>query len=389
MFKYGYLGKYATYKTPSFQFGDDSITGASNVHVLNSWDNDTLVTFDPYQDNIALANYTNQFYEFFPGSENHQTLADITAGKGLINGQLPIDIYGLWTPYGVPHNGYGESEDTRLGVNVNAALDIGSHEVKFGFQYEQEQSRSYSYRPFGFWTLMRDYTNAHIEQLDLAKPYLVYSDGIFAAGDTPSGVFMDTVLYYRKYDASAQRTFDKRLRQRLGLEVNGTDFIDIDSYDIENNTVNVYDQDGKMKTMTLSEPLDVSMFSADELYRNGNSVVYAAGYDYTGKKLKGRQSFDDFFTKKNEDDDFLRHVGAYEPVYMGGYIQDKFDFNGDLVVNVGVRVDRFDANQLVLKDPYLFFPAKTAGELSAADYSSLSSTRPGNIGDDYVVYVDT
>ncbi|NOR86213.1 MAG: TonB-dependent receptor, partial [Bacteroidales bacterium] len=97
-----------------------------------------------------------------------------------------------------------------------------------------------------------------------------------------------------------------------------------------------------------------------------------------------------FFTKQDENGDFLRHSGAYEPIYMAGYIQDKFDFNGDLVVNVGLRVDRFDANQLTLADPYLFYPAKTAGELSAADYTSLAGEtgRPGNIGDDYIVYVD-
>jgi len=47
---------------------------------------------------------------------------------------------------------------------------------------------------------------------------------------------------------------------------------------------------------------------------------------------------------------------------------------------VGVRVDRFDANQKVLKDQYLFHEAFTAGEKSAG--------KPDNIKDDYVVYVD-
>ena len=53
----------------------------------------------------------------------------------------------------------------------------------------------------------------------------------------------------------------------------------------------------------------------------------------------------------------------YQPIYMAGYIQDKFAFK-DLIFNIGLRVDRFDANQLVLKDPYLFYPAKTAGEVN-------------------------
>ena len=46
---------------------------------------------------------------------------------------------------------------------------------------------------------------------------------------------------------------------------------------------------------------------------------------------------------------------------MAGYIQDKFAFN-DLVFNIGLRVDYFDANQKVLKDPYLFFESHTVGE---------------------------
>ncbi|MBL7936200.1 MAG: TonB-dependent receptor, partial [Bacteroidia bacterium] len=46
----------------------------------------------------------------------------------------------------------------------------------------------------------------------------------------------------------------------------------------------------------------------------------------------------------------------------------------------GVRVDRFDANQKVLKDQYLFHEAYTAGEKSQG--------KPGNIKDDYIVYVD-
>ena len=54
-----------------------------------------------------------------------------------------------------------------------------------------------------------------------------------------------------------------------------------------------------------------------------------------------------------------------------------------------VRVDRWDANQNVLSDPYLWRPAYTAG--SAVPNSAVAgeqANRPGNIGDDFVVYVD-
>jgi hypothetical protein len=49
---------------------------------------------------------------------------------------------------------------------------------------------------------------------------------------------------------------------------------------------------------------------------------------------------------------------------MSGYIQDKFDFK-DMKFNVGIRVDRYDANQKVLADKYLFKPAYTKGEMTS------------------------
>lgn len=386
LFKYGYIGKFETMKTPTYQYGHDDATGMDNVYSLNSWSYDTAVVFTPYQDNMTLAMYNNLYYEQYPETQYHMNLTQIQAGGGLLNGSTPSSIYSLWTPYGVPYGGNSKLQQDRLGVNVSSALDIGSHEVKFGFQYEQMQERYMSRAPMGLWGSMRGLVNSHIKNLDTDNPYLVYSDGIFHANETPSGTFMDTVIYYRKV-GPAQYTIDKNLRRSLGLAIDGTDYIDIDSYDMENNTINVYDKDGKMKTMTLDKPLNIDMFSDETLMTEG--LVRAYGYDYsTGKALKGKTSFDDFFTKRDDQGNLLRHRGAYEPIYMAGYIQDKFDFNGDLVVNVGVRVDRFDANQLVLKDPYLFAPAKTAGELTSADYANFNTSRPGNIGDDYVVYVN-
>ena len=392
LFKYGYLGKYTTHKIASYETAYDSITNTPNVQHLNNWDFDTLVEFTPYSENMALANHTLQYYDFFPNSFFHSNSDMIQLGGGLLNGQNPESIYGnLWSAPGVAYNGNSEFDQTQLGVNFSAALDVGSHEVKFGFQYEQQQQRGIGYSPTGLWTLMRGLTNFHIGEIDVDNPYLVYSDGIYAAGETPSGRFLDTVIYYRKYDGQSQRTFDINLRKKLGLPVDGTDFIDIDSYDMDAQTINIYDRDGNMKTISVGGDLfDINMFSADELYNDGNGYMGSYGYDYKGDVLKGKQSFDDFFTKQDENGDFLRHSGAYEPIYMAGYIQDKFDFNGDLVVNVGVRVDRFDANQLTLKDPYLFYTAKSAGELSNSDFNEMTNGkgRPGNIGDDYIVYVD-
>ena len=73
---------------------------------------------------------------------------------------------------------------------------------------------------------------------------------------------------------------------------------------------------------------------------------------------------------------------------IAGFIQDKFAFK-DLIFNVGLRVDRFDANQPVLKDPFLFYPAYTVGEMPFVDLgSSTVATHPDNMGTDNVIYVD-
>ncbi|MCF8332741.1 MAG: hypothetical protein K9I47_01225, partial [Bacteroidales bacterium] len=94
--------------------------------------------------------------------------------------------------------------------------------------------------------------------------------------------------------------------------------------------------------------------------------------------------FDDFFNETDENGYPTRPIPAFEPIYTAGYIQDKFAFK-DLIFNVGLRVDRFDANQMVLEDPYLLFPTETASEVRG---NNNFEEIPGNIGDDYAVYVD-
>ena len=69
IFKYGYLGKFTTYKTPSYELVPEiEINGTTyeNVVVLNSWDNDTAYTFEAADYNPLIARYTEQIYELFP-----------------------------------------------------------------------------------------------------------------------------------------------------------------------------------------------------------------------------------------------------------------------------------------------------------------------------------
>ena len=167
--------------------------------------------------------------------------------------------------------------------------------------------------------------------------------------------------------------FDYNVRQKLGWNTDGTEYLNIDAMDPNFFTLD--------------------MFKADELIsgQTSQNFVNYYGYDHTGKKLKSKASFDDFFTAKDDFGNLTRTVGAFQPIYMAGYLMDKFAFR-DIVFNVGLRVDIFDANQPVLKDPWLFYSAKTVSE-AKTEYANDNSMEflsniPDAMGDDYTVYVD-
>ncbi|MBL7904648.1 MAG: carboxypeptidase-like regulatory domain-containing protein [Bacteroidales bacterium] len=372
LFNYGYLGKYETSKIRSYEFGLDTVSGLT-AFVHNGF-RDTLVAFTPSDVNAITANYTRQYYELYPFTSGyHDNLNNIISGGGLLNGMGGSAVYGIWGSPGSIQSNYTITDNEQYSINGNLSADIGNHAIQFGFIYEQRIDRFYTYAPVGLWSLMRGLTNAHIEQLDVQNPKFVTLDG----------VFLDTIYFDRKYDALSQRNFDISLRQKMGLPVDGTDWIDIDSYDINSYTMNYYDAEGKRHTVALSEALSIDMFSPDELYDNGNLLTNYSGYTYTGEKtkLKDSPSFDDFFTKRDENGMYTREIAPFTPIYMAGFVQDKFAFD-DLIFNIGVRVDRFDANQKVLTDPYTLYPAKTVAEVN--DLGS----HPQNMGSDYVVYVD-
>ena len=382
IFNYGYLGKYTTYKTRSYELGSDTVNGKlySDVWIHNGF-RDTLVAFEKFNLNPFVANYTRQYYELYPEAfGNHQNFDQIMLGGAYVNGMAPETVYGLYNNVGTQFNGYGKSEADQFSISAEASADIGKHAFQIGFQYEQRSDRGWNVGPVGLWTLMRGLTNFHIQQLDFEKAHLVTIDN----------VFQDTIWYDRKYDALTQRVFDLNLRQRLGLPIDGVDWIDIDSYDPVNYTIKYFDNSGIQHEVKLDKDIySLDLFSPDELLNDGSSYIGYYGYDYLGNKLTTRPSFEDFFTKTKKDalgrEYFTREIAAFEPIYMAGYIQDKFAFD-DLIFNIGVRVDRFDANQKVLADPYLFYPAKTVEEVSSL--GGVAVNHPDNIGSDYVVYVD-
>ena len=400
VFAYGNLGRYTTYKTANFERRDiDSVLMAdgtyqnfTDVLVLNNW-KDTLVDFQASEFNPLLAKYTENVYNIYGpygATGYYDNFTDLQLNGGLLNGQNPNYIYGLYAAPGMLMSNYSKYVSDQISFNVNASMTIGSgessHEVKLGFQYEQRNASGMSYST-DYWTLMRGLVNSHISELDVDNPYAVSHDG-----------FVDTVRYNRYYDAAAQYVFDKNLRTAMGLPVNGTEFILIDSYNFDDNSISYYDADGVLHTDGHVEGgLNISMFSPDELTRDGNLYVSYYGYTYDGKKQSWseRPTLDDFFTQEKTDENGntfkSRPVGSSQPIYTAGYIQDKFAFK-DLIFQIGIRADRFDANQFVLKDPFILYKYNTVGDLRSNGQIQLPTgeyaTVPGNIGDDYAVYVN-
>lgn len=383
LFKYGYLGKFSTYKTPTFELGSDTVNGHyyENVWVLNSWDFDTLVDWSPRDINPLVAKYTTDYYSIYEGlpDGHYQNFNDIESGGGLLNGSGPSSIYSLYQSPGANQSGYSKFNNDQYNMRMDASLDIGNHGVKLGFQYEQRTSRFINYAPTGFWNLVRDgrgLTNFHLRELDTENPELISYNG-----------HVDTILYRRKYDGNAQRTFDKNLREAMGLPVDGLDYIVMDSYDYDNGSIDYYDVNGNMHSVNLgTDALNVGLFSPDELWNDGLSAINYAGYDYQGNELTTQPAYSDFFNKTDANGEFTRDIGAYQPIYMAGYIQDQFSFK-DLIFNIGVRVDRFDANQKVLEDPFLLYPAHNVSNINTVPGFE-GVTTPSSMGDNYVVYVN-
>lgn len=368
IFDYGYVGQFTTNKARGYSYVDEyHLNDSSTVYgayVFNGW-YDSVVNFriNPnYNVNPILSQYTLNFLEKFPSeviNEYYGTTIpydlDIYQTFGALrNGDSPDLIYSMYYAPGTVLGGYSKSEMDQIGLKASVSMNIKDHELKFGYDFEKLTYRGYGIAPIPLWTLMRNEANSHITELDMDNP-IVYDNG--------DNLYVD---YNRLVSLDDQTVFDRNLRQHLGLNPDGDDWIDIDN--LSPNT------------------FSVDMFSAEELLLGTSSgtspLVSYYGYDYTGKRNNKKTTIEDFFNNVGKDGQKTYSIGAYEPIYMAFYIQDKFAINS-LLFNIGLRVDRFDANQSVLKDPYLFREAYTVGDLKQIN-SNLNFV--SNASDNWVVY---
>ncbi len=366
LFNYGYIGKFnRTYAQQenifNYTFNPKLIVGNDTV---KAWQylgrRETSTTYEASDLNYNMSRYTSYLYEnmnLIPSQfkdasgSNFGSLDYVGAFGGLRNGDQPQSIYSLWNATGNQFGSYGYNNNTQFRIASSFNADVKNHALTLGVEYDQRDLRGYSVGAQSLWTKARLLANSHTTELDLNNPIL--NPGL--SGTYPA------YYYNNLYNASTQSEFSMNLLEKMGLPKNYTGFVNVDALD--------------------PSMLNVGMFSAEELLgqNSGSQLVDYFGYDYKGNKTTGSTNLNEFLNAKDANGFHTFQVGSFKPIYMAGYIQDKFDFK-DIKFNVGLRVDRYDANQKMLKDQYLVYTAKTVGETRD------EFTHPGAMGADYVVY---
>ena len=390
LFDYGHVGTFNNNRAEIYSIVTPNDPNFNNEIGVPYWQTagyiDTAFSFDPSSSrNPIVANYNRAIYDYY--SNNPRSLSqslgvsssqfppfstddafttnvvnsqDLLNSGGVINGfndpnlSSEMNIYSLFTGQGTISNSYVQRQNERFRATAQATITLGRetrtknniHNIKVGFEFQQDVNRLWYVSPTNLWIYARNQTNRHLANLDTSQANIFYEP------------FNNTFLAHANplYAADDQSTFDRNLRESLGLPVDGTEFINVDGLD--------------------PDQLDLGMFSADEVYNNSTAGFGYYGYDYTGDIAESSNS--NFF-----DDPENRPQDAFRPTYIAGYIHDKFELDR-IFLSLGLRVDRYDANQQVLQDKFSLVPLYNAGETSEL----LGSELPRGVGNDWVAYVD-
>ena len=367
LFDYGHIGEFdrewipvaGVVDTASFaNFRDFAIeTLLPNGQALwigHVGDSETFTGFDASSSkNPDLAAYNNELVD--PMNETAFAMQN-----GFSVGDVE-DVWNLHTNVGQIYNFFQKTQNDRYTVDISSSFDLmpggsdkGRHSIQFGILYEQRVNRGYSLAPRGLWNVARGLVNNHITSLDYANPT---GDSIVFS---IAGQDLNIPTYNTLTTTPENSKFYKEIRKVLP-NASLNDYVNVQSLD--------------------PSLLNLEMFSARELIDNLPSLDYF-GYDYLGNKVGTDVTFDDFFTARDADGLRTHPVAPNQPIYWAAYIQDKFVFR-DIIFKLGVRVDRYDANTKVLKDPYSLYDIINVGDF----YNQTGGERPSNIDDSFKVYV--
>ena len=366
LFDYGYVGNFDFDWVPAIALTEGAGTAIPGTDAVRLGHVDYTRIFGGYTP--VDSNHPNSGLAALNGVADSGNFNDFIATNGLfgyINGSGNVLWGGLHTNANAVYNVNFKSEGEVYTFNANSSFDImprgsdkGRHSIEFGVNYEQRVSRSYSISPRRLWDLARLQANRHILGVDTTS---VLRDSLVVTGGPAGSLEVDI------YDTRiASEGFDDNLFFKRVREVTGQR---------ENEYVNV---DG-----IAPNQLSLDMFSAQELHGTRGIIAYQ-GYDYLGNKLTEDVTFEDFFTAVDADSIRTYPIAPNRPVYASAYIQDKFSFR-DIIFRIGIRVDRYDANRKVLKDPFSLYEIMGARDF----YASTGQERPGGVGDDFKVYLQS
>ncbi len=349
LFDYGYFGKTQRDWQPVFGFFDPS---------------------DPrvQQGNIyGHLGFREQIGEFGLDPNINPILGSYNAISGVnVNGLLNQNINTAWnnlySNVGQVYNSFNKNDNDLYSLNLITGFDLlpggsekGRHNIQIGFLYEQSVNRNWAIAPFDLWNLAEIQANGHINGVDTSK--VLRDTTVFIPG-----LGLDKVpIFKTNLNIENDNRFYKSVRELTKKS--------------ENEYVNVWDIDPSQ--------LRLNMFSAAELINRPGLINYS-GFDYLGNKLGTDVRFEDFFTSRDSEGKRSFVVAPQQPVYGAFFLQDKFSYK-DIIFRLGLRVDYYDANTKVMRDPYALYEIEKAKDY----YSRIGKDQPTSVGDDYNVYVSS
>ncbi len=371
--------------------GNVDTVAAGTPFFANTTTNYYTFNSSPY--NPVTANYTGwamenvpDFYRNFtntPSPYGADTLpGDVfdnnpTLGF-LINGSIPLRQHqGLYNSVGTPHRDYLHQINEQWRVSALGVMDIKSHSLKFGFEYEQRIIRSYQVSTPGIWNAARASAENANPQIEGAIYTMGPNQGGFGGittQDTAGNWVANAANWGEFYNGAwnfgvrfidqGGTSFASAWKQRLGLDP--YEKLNVDGLD--------------PSSMSMSD------FNAEELQNYGgvgNQAVAYQGFTYDGDYSRENPGFGSFFA-----DTLNRPIGAWQPNYAAFFVEDKFEIR-DLIFRLGLRIDRYDVNAPVLKDKYSQVGLQLVNEVQDInDFNGGNYARPGTVEDDWVLYVD-
>lgn len=365
IFDYGYVGKFDrsyldqnsayTYTyTPAFINSDGQ---AVNAYTFTGRQ-ELPVVFTPGTQNPDAALYTS--YLIANSNPNAISLDYIAGNNGLRNGDRPQSVYNLYSNFGTYPGSYSIQNQQQIRIASSFNTDIKNHAVTVGLEFDQRIFSNYGVAATALWSRMRQIANQHTSELDKSS-------------DTLNTTFSGLVPYYQfdyLYQADKQTQFSEQLLDKLGLPRNYTGFVNTDALD--------------------PSILKLDMFSAEDLLglTSDNNLVSYNGYSAEGVKTKGKTNITSFLEQKDANGRNTLPIGSFKPIYASVYVMDHFDFK-DIKFNIGLRVDRYDANQQVLKDKYALAELAHVSDLASLENlpAGFTDNIPANISKDAAVYV--